>query len=334
MNTLLEQEVYSDETKTRLLAIMKRLGIDKKNDSRFVILRENRGQLALYSKLRGPVSSPTAAATGAAGSSSRPRRSTTPRPATPRRWCATSTPTCWASSNARGVALCCSSPRAPPLGRRCRLRRGHAHRRQPTSAASTYPASSPDAAIASAGCGATPTSAPIPASGCSAATARSTRIPRRPARWSGCWSITSRARATATRPPPTASAGCRRRRCAASLPTAAVGEGRSRRRRRRSQRLPRERRLETAAAGLRPAGRQHASHFMDDGHPPTAAAAPTTSSTISCLTRASGEDDCWRSLAQRRVGPNKTPSWKVYPEMKTVHHAASDHAALWCDLDV
>ena len=53
MNTLLEQAVYSDETKVRLLAIMTRLGIDKKNDSRFVILRENRGQLALYSKLRG-----------------------------------------------------------------------------------------------------------------------------------------------------------------------------------------------------------------------------------------------------------------------------------------
>ena len=40
MNTLLEQAVYSDETKVRLLAIMTRLGIDKKNDSRFVILRE------------------------------------------------------------------------------------------------------------------------------------------------------------------------------------------------------------------------------------------------------------------------------------------------------
>jgi Endonuclease/Exonuclease/phosphatase family len=33
-------------------------------------------------------------------------------------------------------------------------------------------------------------------------------------------------------------------------------------------------------------------------------------------------------------GPNKTPSWEVYPEMKSSHHAASDHAALWCDLDV
>jgi endonuclease/exonuclease/phosphatase family metal-dependent hydrolase len=53
MNTLLEQEVYSEETKARLLAIMRKLGIDKKNDSRFVILRENRGQLVTYSKLRG-----------------------------------------------------------------------------------------------------------------------------------------------------------------------------------------------------------------------------------------------------------------------------------------
>mgnify|MGYP000897809475 CR=1 FL=1 len=33
-------------------------------------------------------------------------------------------------------------------------------------------------------------------------------------------------------------------------------------------------------------------------------------------------------------GPNKKPAWDVYPEMKQPYHAASDHACLWCDLDV
>lgn len=33
-------------------------------------------------------------------------------------------------------------------------------------------------------------------------------------------------------------------------------------------------------------------------------------------------------------GPNKKPAWEVYPEMTTSYHAASDHAVLWCDLDV
>ena len=33
-------------------------------------------------------------------------------------------------------------------------------------------------------------------------------------------------------------------------------------------------------------------------------------------------------------GPNKKPLWEVYPEMKQSFHAASDHACLWCDLDV
>ena len=33
-------------------------------------------------------------------------------------------------------------------------------------------------------------------------------------------------------------------------------------------------------------------------------------------------------------GPNKHPSWEVYPEMTTSYHAASDHAALWVDVDV
>lgn len=33
-------------------------------------------------------------------------------------------------------------------------------------------------------------------------------------------------------------------------------------------------------------------------------------------------------------GPNKKPLWEVYPEMKQPYHAASDHACVWCDLDV
>lgn len=33
-------------------------------------------------------------------------------------------------------------------------------------------------------------------------------------------------------------------------------------------------------------------------------------------------------------GPNKKPLWEVYPEMKQPFHAASDHACIWCDLDV
>jgi endonuclease/exonuclease/phosphatase family metal-dependent hydrolase len=32
-------------------------------------------------------------------------------------------------------------------------------------------------------------------------------------------------------------------------------------------------------------------------------------------------------------GPNKHPSWEIYPEMTTSYHAASDHAALWVDVD-
>lgn len=33
-------------------------------------------------------------------------------------------------------------------------------------------------------------------------------------------------------------------------------------------------------------------------------------------------------------GPNKHPSWEVYPEMTQPSDAASDHAALWVDIDV
>lgn len=33
-------------------------------------------------------------------------------------------------------------------------------------------------------------------------------------------------------------------------------------------------------------------------------------------------------------GPNKRPAWEVYPEMTAPSHAASDHAALWVDVEV
>jgi len=33
-------------------------------------------------------------------------------------------------------------------------------------------------------------------------------------------------------------------------------------------------------------------------------------------------------------GPNKKPAWEVYPEMKTAAEAASDHAAIWADIDI
>jgi hypothetical protein len=33
-------------------------------------------------------------------------------------------------------------------------------------------------------------------------------------------------------------------------------------------------------------------------------------------------------------GNRKAPAWEVYPEMKSPYHAASDHAALWCDVEV
>lgn len=53
INTLFEEAVYTDAIKARMLKLLADLGIDKKNDSRYVILRENRGQLVNYTKLKG-----------------------------------------------------------------------------------------------------------------------------------------------------------------------------------------------------------------------------------------------------------------------------------------
>jgi endonuclease/exonuclease/phosphatase family metal-dependent hydrolase len=53
LSELLEQAVYTNDVKTRMIALMRNLGIDKRNDGRFVLLRENRGQLAKYSAITG-----------------------------------------------------------------------------------------------------------------------------------------------------------------------------------------------------------------------------------------------------------------------------------------
>jgi hypothetical protein len=53
LNRLFDAEVYDDEIKARILSGLKALGIDKQNDGKFVLLRENRGQLVQYSKLKG-----------------------------------------------------------------------------------------------------------------------------------------------------------------------------------------------------------------------------------------------------------------------------------------
>ena len=53
LNELFEEAVYTDAHKARMLAILKALGIDKKNDSKFVILRESRGQFVSHSMIGG-----------------------------------------------------------------------------------------------------------------------------------------------------------------------------------------------------------------------------------------------------------------------------------------
>ncbi len=53
LNALFEEAAYTDDIKARMLKLLAELGVDKKNDSRYVILRENRGQLVSYTKLKG-----------------------------------------------------------------------------------------------------------------------------------------------------------------------------------------------------------------------------------------------------------------------------------------
>ncbi|MGL4397688.1 MAG: endonuclease/exonuclease/phosphatase family protein [Hyphomicrobium sp.] len=53
LNQLFEEPVYTADMKARILKLLAELGIEKTNDSRYVILRENRGQLLTYSKIKG-----------------------------------------------------------------------------------------------------------------------------------------------------------------------------------------------------------------------------------------------------------------------------------------
>jgi endonuclease/exonuclease/phosphatase family metal-dependent hydrolase len=53
LNQMFEEAVYTGEMKARMLALLGQLGIGKTNDARYVILRENRGQLISSSKLKG-----------------------------------------------------------------------------------------------------------------------------------------------------------------------------------------------------------------------------------------------------------------------------------------
>jgi endonuclease/exonuclease/phosphatase family metal-dependent hydrolase len=53
LSELIEEPAYTDEIKAHMVELMKALGIDKKNDSKFVLLRENRGQLVKYSTFTG-----------------------------------------------------------------------------------------------------------------------------------------------------------------------------------------------------------------------------------------------------------------------------------------
>ena len=54
LNTIFEEPLYTDAMKARMLRLLQDLGVDRKNDSRYVVLRENRGQLISVSKLKGP----------------------------------------------------------------------------------------------------------------------------------------------------------------------------------------------------------------------------------------------------------------------------------------
>jgi len=53
LNALFEEPVYTDAIKVRMLALMRDLGIEKTNEGKFAILRENRGKLSTYSRLKG-----------------------------------------------------------------------------------------------------------------------------------------------------------------------------------------------------------------------------------------------------------------------------------------
>jgi len=53
LNELFEEPAYTNEIKAKILSSLKALSIDKKNDSKYVWLRENRGHLLKHSSLSG-----------------------------------------------------------------------------------------------------------------------------------------------------------------------------------------------------------------------------------------------------------------------------------------
>ena len=53
LNELFEEPAYTNEIKARIVGLLKALSIDKKNDSKYVWLRENRGRLLKHSPLAG-----------------------------------------------------------------------------------------------------------------------------------------------------------------------------------------------------------------------------------------------------------------------------------------
>ena len=55
VNALFEEAIYTDEIKARLLALLKKLGLEKKNDTKFAALRENRGRLLKRSIGSSPI---------------------------------------------------------------------------------------------------------------------------------------------------------------------------------------------------------------------------------------------------------------------------------------
>ena len=104
LTRLFEEPVYTDASKARMLQLLTDLGIDKRNDSRYVILRENRGQLLSYSKLKGSRIVAGGRADWVGWLEMKKKTSSTKSPrATPRRSFATSTRMCLLSSSAKAV---------------------------------------------------------------------------------------------------------------------------------------------------------------------------------------------------------------------------------------
>ena len=54
LNELFEEPVYTDEIKTRMLGLIKDFGLEKVGESKYVYLRMNRGELIKHSRFSGP----------------------------------------------------------------------------------------------------------------------------------------------------------------------------------------------------------------------------------------------------------------------------------------